>query len=76
MIAKVKVLKEKIAFKGMNLKEFAQEISINENFFNSIVNGKRNTSPRTAKKIAQNLNVEINEIFKYTSDKKEEYAKK
>lgn len=76
MIAKVKALKEKIAFKGMNLKEFAQEISINENFFNSIVNGKRNTSPRTAKKIAQNLNVEINEIFKYTSDKEGEYAKK
>lgn len=47
MIAKVNHLKRLIAFEGLNLKDFANEIEVNSNFLNSIVNGKRTTSSKT-----------------------------
>lgn len=47
MIAKVNHLKRLIAFEGLSLKDFANEIEVNSNFLNSIVNAKRTTSSKT-----------------------------
>jgi len=69
VIAKVNHLKRLIAFEGMNLKDFANEIEVNSNFLNSIVNGKRATSPKTANKIAKRLNVDIKDIFIFVEEK-------
>ncbi|HDF1991456.1 TPA: helix-turn-helix transcriptional regulator [Staphylococcus aureus] len=71
MIAKVNYLKRLIAFEGLSLKDFASEIEANSNFLNSIVNGKRTTSPKTANKIAKRLNVDIKDIFIFIEEKEE-----
>ncbi|MCQ9293269.1 helix-turn-helix transcriptional regulator [Staphylococcus cohnii] len=63
MIAKVDVLKNSIAFKGMNIKDFALYTGFNPYFLNSIINAKRTTSPKTAKKIAQSLDLDIKDVF-------------
>ncbi|HDJ1307904.1 TPA: helix-turn-helix domain-containing protein, partial [Staphylococcus aureus] len=47
------------------------EIEVNSNFLNSIVNGKRTTSPKTANKIAKRLNVDIKDIFIFIEEKEE-----
>ncbi|MEB7692148.1 terminase small subunit [Staphylococcus epidermidis] len=47
MIAKVNHLKRLIAFEGLSLKDFANEIEVNSYFLNSIINGKRTTSSKT-----------------------------
>ncbi|MEX3459093.1 helix-turn-helix transcriptional regulator [Staphylococcus hominis] len=69
MIAKSELLKSVIAFNGMSIKDFADELNLNNYFLNSIVNGKKTTSPKTAKKIVDYLGLDIKEVFEIKKNK-------
>lgn len=52
-----------IAFKGYSLRSFAKKINISNSFLTQILNENRKVSPMTAKKIAEGLEKEIDDIF-------------
>ncbi|MEQ6050176.1 helix-turn-helix transcriptional regulator [Lysinibacillus capsici] len=52
-----------IALRGLTLRGFASEIGISHSFLSQILNGKRSPSAVVAKKIANGLKVEIEDIF-------------
>ena len=53
----------------MSIKDFADELNLNIYFLNSIVNGKKTTSPKTAKKIVDYLGLDIKEVFEIKKNK-------
>ncbi len=63
----IKANKNEIKFKliklGMNLTHLSKEVNVGSSYLSLIVNGKRNPSPKLAKRIADTLGVEIEEIF-------------
>lgn len=52
-----------IAKKGISQKEFAEFIGISDSYLSQVINGKKKPSPSTAGKIANGLDININEIF-------------
>ncbi|PEF36173.1 helix-turn-helix domain-containing protein [Bacillus wiedmannii] len=52
-----------IAKMGRSLRGFAKEIGISHAYLSQILNGRHNPSPTIANKIANGLQVEIEEIF-------------
>jgi len=56
-------VKVKIAKKGNNLKDFAEENGISQSYLSQLLNGTHNPSVKMAYKIARGLNAELEEIF-------------
>jgi len=55
--------KTEIISQGYNFKEFSNKLGVSASYLSSILNGKRHPSPTLAKKISQELQKDINEIF-------------
>ncbi|PKE35780.1 transcriptional regulator [Macrococcoides caseolyticum] len=49
--------------KGYNIKDFAEKIGVSTTYFSQILSQKRNPSPAVAKKIAQELESDIETLF-------------
>lgn len=49
--------------KGFNVSSFADEIGVGISYLSQILNSKKTPSPKLAKKIAETLEVEIEELF-------------
>ncbi|WP_336824563.1 helix-turn-helix transcriptional regulator [Sporosarcina sp. USHLN248] len=49
--------------KGFSQRGFSRHTGLSENYFNQIVNHKKNPSPAVAKKISQQLGLEFQDIF-------------
>lgn len=67
-------LKELLAQKGMTLKEFASISGISQSNLSNYINGNISPTLETLNKIADNLNIELIELFKEKEDL-ELYAK-
>jgi len=48
---------------GYSQSSFSRDLGISFSYFNQLVNGKKNPSPRMAKEIAELLNVKFNDLF-------------
>lgn len=53
---------------GFNKKAFAEKTNLSTSSISLILNGSRNPSPPVAKRIAEVLNVEFDEIFNIDSN--------
>ena len=49
--------------KGYSQRNFSKNIGVSENYFNQIVNNKKNPSPNVAKRIANSLNLAFEDVF-------------
>lgn len=67
-----KILKESIALNGDSYRSYANRIEISYGYLSQIINQKANASPRTAKKIANGIHMEISDIFFATGARKSE----
>jgi transcriptional regulator with XRE-family HTH domain len=56
-------IKDQIALSGRSIKQFSKDIGISNPYVTNVINGKRTAGVITAKKIADNLNEEIGDIF-------------
>ncbi|BFT97315.1 MAG: helix-turn-helix transcriptional regulator [Staphylococcus epidermidis] len=56
-------LKVELLKNGLSIVDLSKKVSIDPSYSNQIVNGKRNPSPKLAKRIAETLGVEITDIF-------------
>lgn len=56
-------LQSNIAIKGFSQVLFSKEIGITSPYLSMVLRGKRNPSPILAKKIADKLGVEVEDIF-------------
>ena len=65
METKVLELRALIAKNGHTLRSFAKDSNISLSYLSLIVNKKAKPSPKIAKKIADNLNVDMEELFIY-----------
>ena len=65
---KIKML---IAMDGNNLKSFSEKVDISYSYFISVLSGRYKPSVRTANKIAQGLNKDINDLFNIESKEKQ-----
>lgn len=78
MIRDVALLNELILKKGFTQRSFGREIEISPAYSNQVLSGKRNPGPKIAKKIADTLEVEFDEIFfiesAYKSDQEKQSA--
>nr|WP_246187602.1 helix-turn-helix transcriptional regulator [Ornithinibacillus caprae] len=52
--------------KGFSQREFSRHTGLSENYFNQIVNHKKNPSPEVAKKISHQLGLEFHDVFQIT----------
>lgn len=48
---------------GYSQREFSRLTGLSENYFNQIINHKKNPSPAVAKKISQQLGLEFHDVF-------------
>lgn len=55
--------KTEIIRQGYNFKEFSNKLGVSAAYLSSILNGKKNPSPILAKKISQELQKDIHEVF-------------
>lgn len=55
---------------GLNISALAELVGVGVSYMSQVLNGKRNPSPKLAKRIADALDVEITDIF--TIEAKEE----
>lgn len=55
--------KKLMFIKGFNVSSLADEVGVGISYISQILNGKRSPSPKLAKKIAETLEVEIEELF-------------
>lgn len=60
-----KKLKKAMFIKGFSLTDLAKEIGVGVSYLSQIVNGKKKPSPKLAKKIADALEVEVEDIFEF-----------
>jgi len=58
-----KAVKKRIALKGYSVRGFSKRINISHSYLSQILNGNRCPSPSIAKKIADGLNEDIEDIF-------------
>lgn len=55
--------KKLMFIKGFNVSSFADEVGVGISYISQIMNGKKSPSPKLAKKIAETLEVEIEDLF-------------
>lgn len=48
---------------GYSQRKFSRKIGMSENYFNQIINQRKNPSPAVAKKIATALGINFNDVF-------------
>lgn len=56
-------LKMIMAFNGLSVRGFSKEIGLSHSFLSQVINGKRNPSAATAKRISTGLQKEIDDFF-------------
>jgi transcriptional regulator with XRE-family HTH domain len=61
---KGELLKRNIYMKGINLREFANQIDITAPYLSRIINGKVHPSPKVAQKIVDNVGFDLSSVFK------------
>ncbi|UXR69076.1 helix-turn-helix transcriptional regulator [Staphylococcus sp. IVB6246] len=57
--------KKAMFLKGFNLSDLSNKAEVSTTYLSQIVNGKKIPSPKTSKKIADALGVEIEDIFEF-----------
>lgn len=62
-------LKTKMLQKGYSLTELSKKLGVNLSYLSQIVSGKRSPSPILAKKIADTLDVKIEDVFEVKTKK-------
>ncbi|UXS59870.1 helix-turn-helix transcriptional regulator [Staphylococcus ureilyticus] len=60
-----KKAKKLMFIKGFNVSSFAEKIGVGVSYLSQILNGKKSPSPKLAKKIAETLEVEIEDLFSF-----------
>ncbi|PTJ28479.1 helix-turn-helix domain-containing protein [Staphylococcus simulans] len=60
-----RLVKKAMFIKGLNLSDLSRETEVGISYLSQIVNGKKVPSPKLAKKIAEALDVEIEDIFEF-----------
>lgn len=60
-----RLVKKAMFIKGLNLSDLSRETEVGISYLSQIVNGKKVPSPKLAKKIADSLDVEIEDIFEF-----------
>lgn len=55
--------------KGLDLNSLSRKLEVDVSYLSLIINGKRNPSPKLAKRIAETLGVEITDIFTIETNK-------
>ncbi|MDW3910372.1 MULTISPECIES: helix-turn-helix transcriptional regulator [Staphylococcus] len=63
-------LKKIMFLKGYNLSQLAIDTDVSLSYMSLIINGKRNPSAKLAKKIAEILEVEIEDLFIFEDEVK------
>lgn len=58
-----RLIKKAMFIKGLNLSDLSRETEVGISYLSQIVNGKKVPSPKLAKKIADALEVEIEDLF-------------
>ncbi|WP_313469479.1 helix-turn-helix transcriptional regulator [Lysinibacillus sp.] len=56
-------LKMTMALNGLSIRGFSKEIGVSHSFLSQVINGKRNPSATTAKRIAAGLQKDIGDFF-------------
>ncbi|WP_277587336.1 helix-turn-helix transcriptional regulator [Psychrobacillus antarcticus] len=56
-------IQSRIALQGDTLKSFSVKVDVTNQYLSTVIRGKSNPSPLLAKRIAENLNLSINDIF-------------
>lgn len=59
------LVKKAMFIKGLNLSDLSRETEVGISYLSQIVNGKKVPSPKLAKKIADALEVEVEDIFEF-----------
>ncbi|MBT2641727.1 helix-turn-helix transcriptional regulator [Bacillus sp. ISL-41] len=49
--------------KGFSQRNFSKSVGMSENYFNQIINNKKNPSPIVAKRIAEQLELTFEDLF-------------
>ncbi|NDQ74636.1 helix-turn-helix transcriptional regulator [Staphylococcus aureus] len=57
--------KKAMFLKGFNLSDLSRETGVGISYLSQIINGKKIPSPKLAKKMAEVLQVEVNELFEF-----------
>ncbi|HCU7621167.1 helix-turn-helix domain-containing protein [Staphylococcus aureus] len=65
ILANTRKFKETMFLKGFNLSDLSRETGVGISYLSQIINGKKIPSPKLAKKMAEVLQVEVNELFEF-----------
>lgn len=65
ILANTRKFKEAVFLKGFNLSDLSRETGVGISYLSQIINGKKIPSPKLAKKMAEVLQVEVNELFEF-----------
>ncbi|MCM3104743.1 helix-turn-helix transcriptional regulator [Staphylococcus caprae] len=65
ILANTSKFKEAMFIKGFNLSDLSRETGVGISYLSQIINGKKIPSPKLAKKMAEVLQVEVNELFEF-----------
>ncbi|MBM0792790.1 MULTISPECIES: helix-turn-helix domain-containing protein [Bacillati] len=65
ILANTSKFKEAMFIKGFNLSDLSREAGVGISYLSQIINGKKIPSPKLAKKMAEVLQVEVNELFEF-----------
>lgn len=63
ILVKSDLIKQSMLVNGFNISVLANQVNVGVSYMSQILNGKRNPSPKLAKRIADALGVEITDIF-------------
>ncbi|QOY78016.1 helix-turn-helix transcriptional regulator [Staphylococcus aureus] len=63
ILANTRKFKEAMFLKGFNLSDLSRETGVGISYLSQIINGKKIPNPKLAKKMAEVLQVEVNELF-------------
>lgn len=64
-----KEVKKLMLQNGLNVSALAEQVEVGISYMSQVINGKRNPSPKLAKRIAETLGVEITDIFTIEANK-------
>ncbi|HEE8881975.1 TPA: helix-turn-helix transcriptional regulator [Staphylococcus aureus] len=65
ILANTRKFKEAMFLKVFNLSDLSRETGVGISYLSQIINGKKIPSPKLAKKMAEVLQVEVNELFEF-----------
>lgn len=65
ILANTRKFKEAMFLKSFNLSDLSRETGVGISYLSQIINGKKIPSPKLAKKMAEVLQVEVNELFEF-----------